>query len=203
MPRSYRSPVRAEAALVTRAAIVEAARALFAEHGYARTSVAAIAERAGVALNTVYTSIGGKPALIAAIARHATADAVIEAAIAETAEATDGRRILRLTADSTAEVTRRQSETLRFLAENRSAEPAVAAAADEAFDRYRERLAGTAERLHDVGALRPEIGAERAAQILWFYFGAPAWSTARQLGWTWDEAADWLFTQAVGALLND
>ena len=69
MPRSYRSPVRTEAAQVTRAAIVEAARALFAERGYARTSVAAVAERAGVALNTVYTSIGGKPALVAAVAR--------------------------------------------------------------------------------------------------------------------------------------
>jgi AcrR family transcriptional regulator len=165
--------------------------------------VAAIAERAGVALNTVYASVGGKPALIAAIAQDAAADEVIEAAVAETAAATDGRRILRVTADSTAEVTRRQSATIRFLLENRSSEPAVAAAAEEAFDRYRERLARTAARLHELGALRPGIGAGRAAQILWFYFGAPAWSTAQQLGWAWEEASDWLYTQAVTALLRD
>ncbi|WP_127502966.1 TetR/AcrR family transcriptional regulator [Actinoplanes solisilvae] len=203
MTRSYRSPVRAVAAQVTRAAIVEAARALFAQRGYARTSVAAIADRAGVALNTVYTSVGGKPALIAAVAQDATDDAAIEAALAETADTADGRRILRVLADGTAEVTRRQSETLRFLLENRSSEPAVAEAAEQAFDRYRERLTRAATRLAGLDALRPWIDAERAAQILWFYFGAAAWSTARQMGWTWDDAADWLYAQAVTALLDD
>ena len=203
MPRAYRSPVRAEAAQITRSAIVAAARELFAERGYARAGVAAIAERAGVALNTVYTSVGGKPALIAAVAQDATEDTAIEAALTEAAEAADGRRILRVLADGTAEVTRRQSQTLRFLLESRSTEPAVAEAAERAFDRYRERLAGAASRLSSLGALRPGIGAERAAQVLWFYFGVSAWATAREVGWTWDEAADWLCAQAAAALLED
>jgi AcrR family transcriptional regulator len=60
-PRTYRSNVRAQAARSTREAILRSARTLFTEQGYARTSVAAIAEHAGVALNTVYTSVAPNP----------------------------------------------------------------------------------------------------------------------------------------------
>ena len=46
-----------------RAAILDAARELFTERGYAATPMSAIADRAGVALDTVYASAGRKPAL--------------------------------------------------------------------------------------------------------------------------------------------
>src|SRR5581483_6414176 len=58
-------PKRAAAASRTRAALVEAAGELFAEHGYVRTTIAAIAARAGVGRATVFTSVpGGKPELL-------------------------------------------------------------------------------------------------------------------------------------------
>ena len=46
----------------TRRAVLTAARELFAEKGYVATSIAAIAERAGVAVDTVYAAAGRKPA---------------------------------------------------------------------------------------------------------------------------------------------
>ena len=199
--RSYRSAVRAEAARATRAAIIDAARALFIEGGYAPTSVAAIAERAGVALNTVYTSVGGKPALIEAIAQDATGDTAIESVLDTVDASADGDEILRITARGTAEVTRSQAEILRFLLENRASEPAVASAADAAINLYRARLARVAGRLAAIGALRPGLTADRAADMLWFYFGASAWSSVQQLAWDWDEAAGWLHSQAASALL--
>ena len=58
--RLYRSVARAESARATRTEILRAAGELFAERGYAQTTVAEIAERAQVAINTVYTSVGGK-----------------------------------------------------------------------------------------------------------------------------------------------
>jgi AcrR family transcriptional regulator len=61
--RRYDATGRRQAAARTRAAILDAARALFAERGYAATPVTAIADRAGVALDTVYATVGRKPEL--------------------------------------------------------------------------------------------------------------------------------------------
>jgi AcrR family transcriptional regulator len=59
--RRYRSPLREEAARRTRAAIRDAATALFVEQGYVRTTVKEIAAAAGVALRTVHAAFpGGK-----------------------------------------------------------------------------------------------------------------------------------------------
>ena len=61
--RRYDAAGRRQGAARTRAAILDAARELFAERGYAATSMSAIADRAGVALDTVYASAGRKPEL--------------------------------------------------------------------------------------------------------------------------------------------
>jgi AcrR family transcriptional regulator len=61
--RRYDATRRRQAAARTRAAILEAARELFSEHGYAATPMTAIADRAGVALDTIYATIGRKPEL--------------------------------------------------------------------------------------------------------------------------------------------
>jgi len=59
--RRYDGTGRRQAAARTRTAILDAARDLFAERGYAATSMTAIADRAGVAPDTVYASVGRKP----------------------------------------------------------------------------------------------------------------------------------------------
>jgi AcrR family transcriptional regulator len=62
--RSYESPLRKAQAAATRRAIIDAASALFIERGYVATSMEAIAEAAGVSRATVFTSVGGKKALL-------------------------------------------------------------------------------------------------------------------------------------------
>ena len=61
--RRYDTTGRRQAAARTRTAILDAARELFTERGYAATTMTAIADRAGVALDTVYASAGRKPEL--------------------------------------------------------------------------------------------------------------------------------------------
>jgi AcrR family transcriptional regulator len=61
--RRYDATKRREAAERTRQAILAAALELFTLRGYSATSMAAIAERASVALDTVYASVGRKPEL--------------------------------------------------------------------------------------------------------------------------------------------
>jgi AcrR family transcriptional regulator len=66
-PRRYSSTVRRQQAAATRSRILHAAAALFTRQGYADTSVAEIAERAGVSVDTLYASVGRKPQLLLAV----------------------------------------------------------------------------------------------------------------------------------------
>ena len=52
--RAYNAPRRAEQAAATRRAIVSAAHDLFVERGYAATTMAAIAQEAGVTAKSVH-----------------------------------------------------------------------------------------------------------------------------------------------------
>src|SRR3569833_90537 len=69
--RAYDASSRREAAGSTRRAILDAARAMFCEKGYSGTSMQAIAQAAGIALDTVYASVGKKPALFALLVEAA------------------------------------------------------------------------------------------------------------------------------------
>lgn len=62
--RRYESPLRQGQALNTRTAVIRAGWRLFAERGYAATSIEEIARAAGVSRATVFTSVGGKPLLL-------------------------------------------------------------------------------------------------------------------------------------------
>ncbi len=62
--RAYNSSRRKEQALQTRRQIVEAARNLFFERGYAGATIDAIAQSAGVATETVYAAFGSKRAIL-------------------------------------------------------------------------------------------------------------------------------------------
>ena len=68
--RPYRMSARAQAAEATAQAIIAAARALFAERPYDQVSLPAIAERAGVTVQTVLRRFGSKEELFAAAAQQ-------------------------------------------------------------------------------------------------------------------------------------
>src|SRR6267378_378845 len=63
-PRPYRSPRRAQSARTTRRLVLDAARALFLEHGYVGTTIEQIAARAGVSKPTVFAAVGSKRTLL-------------------------------------------------------------------------------------------------------------------------------------------
>src|SRR4029079_17716206 len=65
--RPYDSRRRRQRADTNRRNILEAARRLLLETGYAGTTIGAIAHAAGVSPETIYKSFGGKPGLVRAI----------------------------------------------------------------------------------------------------------------------------------------
>jgi AcrR family transcriptional regulator len=72
--RRYHSPLRAEQADGTRRRVLAAARELFLAHGYAGTTVAAVAQAAGVSPDTIYVSLGGKQGLLEGVLSLARSD---------------------------------------------------------------------------------------------------------------------------------
>jgi len=93
-----RIPYRQLQAEETRRRIARAARRLFAEQGYARTSIAAVAGTAGVAVRTVYAAFGTKQAILAAICDAWLAEADVFGLLAQAAEEPDAGRRLALIA---------------------------------------------------------------------------------------------------------
>ncbi|GGO86293.1 hypothetical protein GCM10011584_08260 [Nocardioides phosphati] len=67
MGRAYDNSGRAVRAQATRDQIVDTALALLLDGGYAAMTVASLAAAAGVSPQTVYNSIGGKPAVVKAV----------------------------------------------------------------------------------------------------------------------------------------
>lgn len=62
--RPYRSTRRREQASETRRRIISAAHSLFVGNGYGRTTIAEVANAAGVAVETVYAAYRNKPTLL-------------------------------------------------------------------------------------------------------------------------------------------
>lgn len=80
--RAYRSPARAAGAAATRTAVLVAAREVFLERSYPRSTVTEIARRAGVNVDTLYATVGRKPELLRAVVESAISgrDHAVEAA---------------------------------------------------------------------------------------------------------------------------
>lgn len=64
---NYHSPLRARQAAETRRSIIDSAVELFCERGWTATTLPAIAERAGVSVDTIYNTFGTKSALLMAV----------------------------------------------------------------------------------------------------------------------------------------
>ncbi len=85
---------------MTRERIVDAARALMAERGWAGTTIDAIAERAGVATATVYSAFGNKAAIVEAMRQVMLRDSKIPELTRQAEAEPDAARRLELWAKS-------------------------------------------------------------------------------------------------------
>jgi len=85
--RNYNSTRRSRQAAQTREEILTAAIVLFSESGWAGTTLAAIAERAGVAVETIYAGFGSKKRLLRVALDVAIAGDTAEIPVADRPEA--------------------------------------------------------------------------------------------------------------------
>src|ERR1700742_3296637 len=90
--------LRERRAQLTHDEILRAARRLFAEHGYARTSVRDIAKAAGVSAQTVYDSVGTKQQLVAQLNDLIATEAGIAAIVGAGLQSDDPHEVAAISA---------------------------------------------------------------------------------------------------------
>jgi len=207
--RSYESPRRREQAAETRRKILDAAERLFAQHGYAATSMPAIADQAGVALKTVYLACGTKADVLHALwdVRLGGDDQPIPVTdrpwYLQLLLADDPHQLLRIATHQSRAVKERAGEVMLILRQAAATEPALADLWDRIQDEFRTVLAGVAERLAALGSLAPSMDTAAATDLLWTLNHPDTWYLlVRRCGWTADRYERWvgetLSTQLLG-----
>ena len=199
-----RRPNRREvAAAETRREILRTARRLFAERGFAGTSVQQIAEEAGVAVQTIYASVGPKSALVLALIDLIDEEAGIPALNAEMARETHPRRLIAAAVRLTRQLNERCGDIMRVMFSAASADPDAAAAVADGMRRHQQGASQGARWLAELGALAPAVTPERAAVVLALMLSPASWQQLTQgSGWSFDEAETWLTASLIRLLLE-
>ena len=185
--------LRARQAQFTRDEILGAARRLFAENGYSRTSVRDIAEAAGVSAQTVYDSIGSKQAIVARLNDLIDAEADILAIVIASAGSTDPEQILAVQAKVIRSILEHCGDIIRALVSGATAEPELALVMAEGNRRHVEGARRIVSALVELDALDPSVTASAAMATLSATSDVSfAVLLADVYGWSLDEIEAWI-----------
>jgi AcrR family transcriptional regulator len=206
--RPYQSKLREGQARATRRAVISAAHDLFVELGWSRTTIDAVAERAGVSRKTVFTSVGGKAALLelaldwALVGDDEPVPMTQRPVIAEMEQMRDPRALVARWARFVAELEERAAPLAVVLAAAADADPE---AAQVHATSERNRLGGAwffVGRLQTIGGLRAGLSPERAAAAALVLMDPAGYRTlVAEHGWTLEEYAAWIERAAAAELL--
>ncbi|MFT3834622.1 MAG: TetR/AcrR family transcriptional regulator [Micropruina sp.] len=204
---AYDNSSRTASARETRRRVLDAARTSFLKHGFAGTTIRAVAEAAEVSQETIYKTFGGKAGILKAVydtslvgddeavplAQRPEALAVLDATGPVEAAAAYARLAGTISA--------RIDPLLRMVLGSRDADAALSSFARTIDE---ERWAGSSfwvGRWHAEGWLREDLDVDRAADILWVInANEPRW-LLQDRGWTGDEITAWLADMFCRALL--
>jgi AcrR family transcriptional regulator len=191
--RAYSSTRRQAQAAQTRTDVLQAAVTLFSERGWKGTTLAAIAERAGVAIETVYSGFGSKKALLLAAVDVAVVGDAEPIPLFDRPEARDlakGPRVERIRKGVAlnAQVAERVGPMWRAALEAAAGDADIAKWIDE-----KER----ARRLDDGRALelifdRPPTDEE--LDLIWVLYGNEVYLKLHDTGWSRAKYEEHLFT---------
>src|SRR5664279_2427149 len=197
--RSYHSPRRVEQAAATRRAVLLAARELFVSNGYSATTIADIAERAQVSLDTIYATVGRKPALLREL---------VETAISGTDQAIPADQrdyVRRISAAPTAVdkitiyahaitgIQQRMAPVFLALRDAATTDRECASLWAEIAERRATNMRTFAAELRATGELRGDLSDDQVADIIWSMNAAEYWVLlVRERSWSPDQFAQWL-----------
>ena len=201
--RSYTSQLRADQAIQTRRRIVDAAAELFAERGYAATTIDAVATAAGVSRKTVFDSVGGKAQLMklaydfAIVGDDQPVPLKERPEIADLFAEPDHAKRLAMYAALVVSIDRRISAIWRALEGAAASDPEARRLHTTTIRQRRRGMQEAAQLLADAGALRSDIDADVAADLMWLYNDPSLYDKlVRQRGWSVAQFQTWL-TEAL------
>ncbi len=187
VPRS----IRREQVALTERRVLDAATALFTDHGYAATSLAAVAAAAGVSPRTVYARFRSKARLLERCIETSVASDQPEAGPRLESPILDERiDAIVETARATME---RSAALLAVTSQAAALEPEIAAMERVTMQRTLGELRAIAERLGTDGLLPVATTPAAITDILWVLAGPRTIvSLAGDRGWTPARYATWL-----------
>ncbi len=204
--RKYDSTRRQDAAQRRRSAIVEAARQRFVLEGYATTTIARIAEDAGVSAETVYKVFGSKVALVRAIRDRALAGegpvhAERRSNLMQISES-DPRAIIRHWGELTMEVAPRVAPVLLLVRDAAASDPELAQLQTEMDAARRTRMAHNARTLLKGRHLRKGVTLATATDVLWTYSSPELYELLiNRRGWSVKRYGRFIAEAMIAALL--
>jgi TetR/AcrR family transcriptional regulator, regulator of autoinduction and epiphytic fitness len=205
--RSYSSARREAQARETRRAILDAAHDLFVANGYAATTIQVIAERGGVAVQTVYAVFGSKRELLRQlIERTIVGDddplPITERTAAQSLAAEpDARRRAELDAAMSRSIAERIAPIVRVAAEAAASDPELAAMMDSVKAARRQDMTAAARIL--AGPDRLRLDEEEAAATLYvLYSPQVADMLIGDYGWSPERYEKWLARMILEAVLE-
>lgn len=201
--RSYRSEARAEAAERTRRRILEAGKFLFSRKGIDATTVAQIAERAGVSEPTVYATVKSKAGLLDALMHDAIFGPRFQQAQRQLDGVQDPVRRIALSAHVARAIYEGESAELSLLMKSSAFSPALRKT-QQSFETLRRTMQRERiDALFAAGRARARLDRERAAALLWTYTSRELYQKlVRESGWTPDDYQAWL-EQTLRETLTD
>ncbi len=201
---SHEQPtMRERQAEFSRNEILKAARRLFAERGFTKTTVRDIAQAAGVSAQTVYDSIGSKQAVVARLNDLIDSEAGIGAIIGPVAASRDPQQVAALSARITRAMIENCGDIIRAIVTGAAAEPEIQAVLDDGHRRHLEGARTVVGLLQGMDALvsTADLAAtsETLAAITDFRF---ALILRENYGWTLDRIEEWMTTASRNLLLG-
>jgi TetR/AcrR family transcriptional regulator of autoinduction and epiphytic fitness len=208
-PVKERFPRRAERARATRRAVLAAARRLFVADGYGATTMAAVADEAGVAVQTVYAVFGNKRTILAEVLDVSIAGDDDAAAVNAREwmrpvwEAPTATERLAAYATAVARIMTGAGDVFAAVAAAAATDPDVVELADVTEQRRRTGAASVVDSVRQVGALRPGLGADEAVDVLWLLNSPAVYAhLVRQAGWSPEDYERWLAGAMARELLG-
>jgi len=195
--------LRERQAQLTQAEILKAARRLFAERGYTRTSVRDIAEAAGVSAQTVYDSIGSKQALVLRLNDLIDTEAGVLDIARTLGNSNDPVVVASVSATITRSILEHCSDIVHALVTGASAESDLQVVLDEGHSRHVGGARRTVDQLNAMNALSESMDVEEAVDTLAAVSDIQFALLLRDsYGWSLDRIESWIANTSRALLLG-
>ena len=196
-------PRREEYADQTRAAVIAAARRLFAENGFFQTKVEQIAKLGRVSPATVYAQCGGKHGLLRSLMDSWTQAPLVSDSLQESLAAPDAALVMQTLSTAYLQITKQWGDVIRVVIDVAPHDDESAAVLATARRRHNHNLTQICRHLENIGALRDDVDARLATRTITYYYGIDGLLRTRDVfGWSLERSNQWLLARASAAVLR-